>query len=170
MHQHMMVILSSWDLFALLSGNRTIAATVLCRVYTHVWSPIKVNYVDIKSSRSMENPEGFLHPPSPGIPTTLLSSLHCHHSTKLHTNTLTIIQQIHKCATEKYGKMQKYKHLPKPKSYCPLRPPHALEFCAQIPKHWQRHNGPEGWVHLAKITSLGHITSSYTNLDQISSS
>ena len=28
-------------------------------------------------------------------------------------------------------------------------------------KHCQRHNGPEGWVH---------ITSSYTNLDQISSS
>ena len=95
MHQYMMVILSSWDLFALLSGNRTIAATVLCRVYTHVWSPIKVNYVDIKSSRSTENPEGFLHPPSPGIPTTLLSSLHCHHSTKLHTNT-TNAQKCHR--------------------------------------------------------------------------
>ena len=136
MHQYMMVILTSWDLFALLSGNRTIAATMLCRVYTHVWSPIKVNYVDIKSSRSTENPEGFLHPPSPGIPTTLLSSLHCHHSTKLHTNTntLTITQQMHKSATEKYGKMQKYKHLPKPKHYGPFRPPHVLGFCAQMPK------------------------------------
>ena len=27
-------------------------------------------------------------------------------------------------------------------------------------KHCQRHNGPEGWVHLTKVTSLGHITSS----------
>ena len=123
MHQYMMVILSSWDLFALLSRNRTIAATMLCRVYTHVWSPIKVNYVDIKSSRSTENPEGFLHPPSLGRPTTLLSSLHCHHSTKLHTYTLTITQQMHKSATEKYGKMQKYKYLPKPKLHRPLRPP-----------------------------------------------
>ena len=106
MHQYMMVILSSWDLFALLSRNRTIAATMLCRVYTHVWSPIKVNYVDIKSSRSTENPEGFLHPPSLGIPTTLLSSLHCHHYTKLHTNTLTITQQMHKSASEKDAKIQ----------------------------------------------------------------
>ena len=39
-----------------------------------------------------------------------------------------------------------------------------------ITKHCQRHNGPEGWVHLAKITSWGLITSSNTNLDQISSS
>ena len=30
-------------------------------------------------------------------------------------------------------------------------------------KHCQRHNGPEGWVHLAKVTSRGHITSSNTN-------
>ena len=37
-------------------------------------------------------------------------------------------------------------------------------------KHCQRHNGPEGWVHLAKVTSEGHITSSNTNLDHISSS
>ena len=36
-------------------------------------------------------------------------------------------------------------------------------------KHCQRHNGPEGWVLLTKVTSLGHITSSYTNLDQTSS-
>ena len=28
---------------------------------------------------------------------------------------------------------------------------------------------PEGWVLLTKVTSLGHITSSYTNLDQTSS-
>ena len=34
-------------------------------------------------------------------------------------------------------------------------------------KHCQRHNGPEGWVHLTKVTSWGHITSSNTNLDQI---
>ena len=39
-----------------------------------------------------------------------------------------------------------------------------------ILKHCQRHNGPEGWVHLTKVTSWGHITSSNTNLDQISSS
>ena len=37
-----------------------------------------------------------------------------------------------------------------------------------IEKHCQRHNGPEGWL-LTKVTSLGHITSSYTNLDQTSS-
>ena len=37
-------------------------------------------------------------------------------------------------------------------------------------KHCQRHNGPEGWVHLAKVTSCSHITSSNTNLDHISSS
>ena len=36
-----------------------------------------------------------------------------------------------------------------------------------IMKHCQRHNGPEGWVHLIKVTSWGHITSSNTNLDQI---
>ena len=36
-------------------------------------------------------------------------------------------------------------------------------------KHCQRHNGPEGWVHHTKVTCLGHITSSYTNLDQTSS-
>ena len=34
-------------------------------------------------------------------------------------------------------------------------------------KHCQRHNGPEGWVHLAKLTSWSHITSSNTNLDHI---
>ena len=33
-------------------------------------------------------------------------------------------------------------------------------------KHCQKHNGPEGWVLITKVTSLGHITSSYTNLDQ----
>ena len=33
-------------------------------------------------------------------------------------------------------------------------------------KHCQRHNGPKGWVLLSKLTSLGHITSSNTNLDQ----
>ena len=37
-------------------------------------------------------------------------------------------------------------------------------------KHCQRHNGPEGRVHLAKVTFWGHITSSNTNLDHISSS
>ena len=35
-------------------------------------------------------------------------------------------------------------------------------------KHWQRHNGPEGWVQLTKVTCLGHIASSNTDLDQIS--
>ena len=35
-------------------------------------------------------------------------------------------------------------------------------------KHCQRHNGPEDWVHLTKVTSWGHITNSNTNLDQIS--
>ena len=38
-----------------------------------------------------------------------------------------------------------------------------------LSKHCQRHNGPEGWVHLTKVTSWGHITNSSTNLDQISS-
>ena len=36
-------------------------------------------------------------------------------------------------------------------------------------KHCQRHNGPEGWVLLTKVTPLGHSTKSYTNLDQTSS-
>ena len=35
-----------------------------------------------------------------------------------------------------------------------------------VKKHCQRHNGPEGWVHLAKVTSWCHIT----NLDHILSS
>ena len=34
-------------------------------------------------------------------------------------------------------------------------------------KHCQRHNGPEDWVHLTKVTSWGHITSSNTNVDHI---
>ena len=37
-------------------------------------------------------------------------------------------------------------------------------------KHYQRHNGLEGWVLLNKVTYQGHITSFYTNLNQISSS
>ena len=37
-------------------------------------------------------------------------------------------------------------------------------------KHCQRHNGPEGWVHLAKVTSWGHIRCSNISLDHISSS
>ena len=37
-------------------------------------------------------------------------------------------------------------------------------------KHCQRHNGPEGWVHHAKVTSWSHITILNTNLDHISSS
>ena len=37
-------------------------------------------------------------------------------------------------------------------------------------KHCQRHNGPEVWIHLAKVTSCGHITSSNTNLDHMPSS
>ena len=41
-----------------------------------------------------------------------------------------------------------------------------MGFCR---KHCQRHNGPKGWVLLTKVSSLGHITSSYTNLDQTSS-
>ena len=41
----------------------------------------------------------------------------------------------------------------------------VIEVCSWISfqKHCQRHNGPEGWVHLAKVTSWGHITSSNTN-------
>ena len=34
-------------------------------------------------------------------------------------------------------------------------------------KHCQRHNGPEGWVHFAKVSSWGHITSSNTNRHQL---
>jgi len=34
-------------------------------------------------------------------------------------------------------------------------------------KHCQRHNGTEGWVLLTKVSSLGRIANSYTNLDQI---
>ena len=36
-------------------------------------------------------------------------------------------------------------------------------------KHCQRHNGPEGWVLLTKVTDFSHITRSKTKLDQISS-
>ena len=39
-----------------------------------------------------------------------------------------------------------------------------------VETHCQRHRGSEGWVLLTKVTSLGHFTSSYTSLDQISSS
>ena len=45
----------------------------------------------------------------------------------------------------------------------------AAWLMAWILKHCQRHNGPKGWVLLTKLTSFGHITSSYTNLDQTSS-
>ena len=34
-------------------------------------------------------------------------------------------------------------------------------------KHCQRHNGPEGWVKLAKVICLGHITTSNIKFDQI---
>ena len=34
-------------------------------------------------------------------------------------------------------------------------------------KHCQRHNGPEGWVYFAKVSSWGHITSSNTNWHQL---
>ena len=48
---------------------------------------------------------------------------------------------------------------------------HLKRYCRtlKISKHCQRHNGPEGWVLLTKVNSFGHITSSYTNLDQTSS-
>ena len=39
-----------------------------------------------------------------------------------------------------------------------------------ITTHCLRQNGPESWVLLTKVKSLGHIASSYKNLDQISSS
>ena len=44
--------------------------------------------------------------------------------------------------------------------------PRAVQLSPFKYKHCQRHNGPEGWVHLAKVTSWGHIT----NLDHILSS
>ena len=37
-------------------------------------------------------------------------------------------------------------------------------------KHCQRHNGPEGWVRLTKVTYFSHITISKTKFDHISSS
>ena len=37
-------------------------------------------------------------------------------------------------------------------------------------KHCQRHNGPEGWVRLTKVTYFSRITRSNTKFDQISSS
>ena len=40
----------------------------------------------------------------------------------------------------------------------------------RLKKHCQRYNGTEGCVQLTKVTCLGHITSSKTDLDQISSS
>ena len=47
-------------------------------------------------------------------------------------------------------------------------PCESTSWCPPVMKHCQRHNGPEGWVHLTKVTPWGHITSSNTNLDQIS--
>ena len=46
----------------------------------------------------------------------------------------------------------------------------SILFWLQNEKHCQRHNGPEGWVHITKVTSWVNITISNTNLDQISSS
>ena len=43
----------------------------------------------------------------------------------------------------------------------------TLEQVSLLKKHCQRHNGPGGWVHLIKVTTWGHITSSNINLDQI---
>ena len=37
-------------------------------------------------------------------------------------------------------------------------------------KYCQRHNGPEGWVRLTKVTYFSHITNSNTKFDQILSS
>ena len=39
-----------------------------------------------------------------------------------------------------------------------------------ILKHCQRHNGPEDWVLLTKVTYFSHIIRSNTKFDQISSS
>ena len=44
---------------------------------------------------------------------------------------------------------------------------HKYKYKANTTKHCQRHNGPEGWVHLIEVTSWSHITSSNTNLNQI---
>ena len=41
---------------------------------------------------------------------------------------------------------------------------------SRLKKHCQRYNGTEGCVQLTKVTCLGHITSSKTDLDQTSSS
>ena len=46
---------------------------------------------------------------------------------------------------------------------------YPLMYTFKYRKHCQRHNGPKGWVPFTKVTLLGHITSSYTNLDQTSS-
>ena len=40
----------------------------------------------------------------------------------------------------------------------------------QLKKHCLRHNGPEGWVLLTKVTYFSHITRSNTKFSQISSS
>ena len=49
----------------------------------------------------------------------------------------------------------------------PLSAPEKRKILTFSQKHCQRHNGPEGWVHIIKVTSWGHITSSNANLDQI---
>ena len=53
--------------------------------------------------------------------------------------------------------------------HSPLKKMSFFATIASIRKHCQRHNGPEDWVLLTKVTSLGHITSSNTNLNQTSS-
>ena len=56
-------------------------------------------------------------------------------------------------------------------SFCSIFDPVLHGYISDpVQKHCQRHNGPEDWVHLTKVTSWVHITNSNTYLDQISSS
>ena len=47
-----------------------------------------------------------------------------------------------------------------------LMPVNDAAYAVQVSDLNQRHNGPEGWVLLTKVTSLSYITSSYKNLDK----
>ena len=50
--------------------------------------------------------------------------------------------------------------------YCPLWT--DVHLAGLLKNRCQMHNGPEGWVHLAKVTSWSHNRSSSINLDHIS--
>ena len=77
-------------------------------------------------------------------------------------------QEIHKRRTKIKKKSKQIAQKKKEKGERDTRK--SLKIQKTSNKHCQRHNGPEGWVHLTKVTCWGHIMSSYIEFAQISSS